>query len=51
MNTRYLDNQVLVVLGLGNDIFWMLECVGWTGFVDMKFPTYIRLNLEFLNSI
>lgn len=51
VNTRYLNNNVLKVLGFKDDVFWMLEQVGWIAFVNMKFPTYIRLTLEFLSLI
>lgn len=51
VNNRYLDNNLLEVLELNDGIFWMLKQVGWTAFVNIKYPTYIRLTLEFLISI
>ena len=50
-NIRYRDDSALHTLGLFDDIYWMLDLVGWTQLSKMKYPTYDRLTLEFLSSI
>lgn len=42
---------MLEILGLKNDVFWMIERVGWITFVNTKYPTCIKPTLEFLSLI
>lgn len=44
-------NIILMTLGPKEDVDWMLDRVGWTRFMNMKYPTYLRVTLEFLRSI
>lgn len=51
VNTQYFDDKVLDILGLKDDVYWMLYRIGWVPFMKTKCPTYIQPTLEFLNSI
>lgn len=44
-----MNNMVLMTLGIKDDIYYMLDRVGWTVFMSMRYPTYIQVTLEFLS--
>lgn len=49
VNTQYLDDNALDILGLKEDVYWMIDRVNWVEFMWIKSPTYIPVTLEFLN--
>lgn len=51
INTRYLDKQTLMTLGLFDDVAWMFNNIGWQQILDITPPTYIPLTLEFFSSV
>ena len=51
LNTRYLHEQTLELLGLMGDIAWLYGRAEWDTFISQKYNTYIQLTLEFLSSL
>lgn len=51
VNTRYLDNNALEVLGLKDNVYWMLDMVGWVEFMKLKSSTYIHITLAIISSV
>ncbi|KAK4421798.1 hypothetical protein Salat_2130400 [Sesamum alatum] len=50
-NTRYIDNEVLDVLGISDDVEYLFARLGWHDFMFTRWPTYPRLVREFLSSL
>lgn len=46
-----MEEHALSTLGILDDVKLMFENVGWCQFVDMKYPTYEEITLEFLSSL
>lgn len=46
-----MDDDLMCTLGIIDDVYCMVGNLGWTEFINMRFPTYERLKLEFLGSI
>ena len=51
LSTKFLDDATLDTLGFRDDIGWLFERIGWSGLMNMKYPTYPRIVLEILSSI
>lgn len=47
IRTTYTDDIVLTTLGIKDDVDYMIDRVGWTVFMSMRNPIYIRVTLEF----
>lgn len=43
-----MDDMVLITLGNKEDVNYMIDLVGWTTFINMKYSTYVRVTHEFL---
>ncbi|KAK4428419.1 hypothetical protein Salat_1141500 [Sesamum alatum] len=50
-NTRYIDNEVIDVLGISDDVEYLFARLGWHDFMFTRWPTYPRLIREFLSSL
>ncbi|KAK4415036.1 hypothetical protein Salat_2610700 [Sesamum alatum] len=50
-NTRYIDNEVLDMLGISDDVEYLFAGLGWHYFMFTRWPTYPRLVREFLSSL
>lgn len=46
-----MDDMVLMTLGIKEDIDYMIDRVGWTVFMSIRYPTYIQVALEFVSSL
>lgn len=46
-----MDDIVLTNLGIKDDVDYMIDRSGWIVFIILRYPTYIRVTLEFLSSI
>ncbi|KAK4426562.1 hypothetical protein Salat_1424800 [Sesamum alatum] len=42
-NTRYIDNEVLDMLGISDDVEYLFARLGWHDFMFTRWPTYPRL--------
>ncbi|KAK7401377.1 hypothetical protein VNO78_12803 [Psophocarpus tetragonolobus] len=49
--TVYWDDQTVETLGFEDDVHHMFDNIGWKSFVQMKFPVYETITLEFLSSL
>ncbi|KAK7380962.1 hypothetical protein VNO78_33481 [Psophocarpus tetragonolobus] len=49
--TVYWDEDTVQTLGFEADVDHMFTNIGWKNFVEMKFPVYEAITLEFLSSL
>ncbi|KAK7386790.1 hypothetical protein VNO78_27126 [Psophocarpus tetragonolobus] len=50
-HTVYWDEDTVQTLGFEADVDHMFTNIGWKNFVEMKFPVYEAITLEFLSSL
>ncbi|KAK4430719.1 hypothetical protein Salat_0833600 [Sesamum alatum] len=50
-NTRYIDTEVLDVLGISDDVEYLFARLGWHDFMFTRWPMYPRLVCEFFSSL
>ena len=44
---KFFDNDVLIDIGLNEDVELLYDQIGWYKFVNLKFKTFYKLTIEF----
>ena len=50
-NTRYVDEDILTQMGIYDNLMHIFHDEGWEQLLTSKWPTYLRLTLEFLSTL